>query len=241
MSENTVVEEVEVEAADPEMEAEEVVTDLEDDDLEETDVDPEETDQEEVEIPEAIADLPDELIVKTLSDEHDEDPTDLDISLGQVKYGVRTGQFKDPAVLAAIVDGEILTEDEIRILQAFPIERKKEEQAGKKSKKSSRSSSAQKEVKEITELLRLSPVGLTVEEICVELGALTPDADPTDSDVRDLKKKFRGWCRAAVDKEESGDRTTNLGRNRLYSIGEVRDRGEDEDVHMILTTIRNAG
>lgn len=178
--------------------------------------------------------------------ETDEAQTQLEISMKDLKLGIRAGQFSEEELGAIIKEG-VIEQDVVDVLLQHPIELKKaqetpaeeasgkegtvEEGGPKKTKKVIKKASVTGQIaKKIQELLVSSDTGLTIEEICINLGALAEDADPTDAETKGIKKRYRTFARKAVDTHPDGSRVTNLGRNRLYSIGEVGTRELEEVV-----------
>jgi len=176
----------------------------------------------------------------------DEAMTALEISMRDLKLAIRSGQFSDEEIAAIIKEG-VISQDVVDVLIQNPLELKPKQETnseaagkdqaggGEEKKKKPVKSEAKKSVtgqvaKKIQDILLESPVGLTIEEICVHLGVLAEDADPTDSDAKAMKKKYRTFARKAVDGHPEGSRSENLGRNRLYSIGEVAEREMEETV-----------
>jgi hypothetical protein len=173
--------------------------------------------------------------------------------MAELKQTIRSGQFS-PDELAALVTEGVISQEVVDVLLAHPIgdeepeaeeaeeaEAEAEEDAVEETEDEAPEGTTAKGngkkkgsvtgdiVKRITAVLEEAGTGLTIEEICIELGVLPEDADSTDSDVKGIKKRYRTFARKAVDGHPDGSRDENLGRNRLYSIGEVEER-TDEDV-----------
>jgi len=170
--------------------------------------------------------------------EGDDEQTALDIPMGTLKTAIRNGSFSKDE-LDAIVDEGMIDRRVVEILLAHPLEQKGTsgeaddsgtEEASPKKPKSDKASVAGKVTAKIVQLLLNSPTGLTIEEICVQLHVLTDDGDPTDPETKTLKKRYRTFARKAVDGHPDGSREHNLGRNRLYSIGDVTTRELEETV-----------
>jgi len=174
----------------------------------------------------------DERVEAVLSTDRDDEVIEaLDLTRGELKQAIRSGQFDDEE-LVSIVRTDAFTQDEIDILVANPTEVSKDdgEEAAPKAKKEKKESSSSQLVTKITETLSKAGTGLTVDEICISIGALVEGFDPKDSGNRSTLKKYRALARKAVDEADDGNRTETIGRNRLYAIGTVESRVEpDED------------
>lgn len=175
-----------------------------------------------------------EEIEAVLATDKDDENTELGLTRGDLKAAIRRGAF-DEEELDAIVEQGVFTDREIEILQANGIDGdanddEVDDSGDEKPKKVKKTTGAnQKLIDQITQVLEKSTVGMTVDEIAVDLGVLREDFDPKDSETRSQLKKFRALARKAVDNHPEGDRSSSAGRNRLYAIGEVQARIEDAD------------
>lgn len=163
-----------------------------------------------------------EEVEAVLSTERDDEDTPFEMKLGELKQIIRSGQLEDED-LDSLSEKGCLSIREIQILRANPIEEDEEEPPTKPTAPKSDSVTV-KTQNAIRELLERSTTALTIDEICVELGVLTVDADPNEEETRKIKKKFRALTRRVIANHEEGDREQSLGRNRLYAIGEVEHR-----------------
>lgn len=191
--------------------------------------------------------------------EADEETTALDLSMKDLKLAIRGGQFSE-GELEAIIKEKIISREVVDVLLQHPVgaaangkeeaveaeegteelqvvgmnqaakEAVKKAPPQKKTVKKQQASATGQVTARIQKMLIDSATGLTIEEICVNLGVITDDADSTDSDTKGIKKKYRTFARKAVDSHADGSRQDNLGRNRLYSIGDVEDRELEEVV-----------
>lgn len=171
-------------------------------------------------------------------EDRDDDVTSLEMTWGDLKATIRSGQFSDDD-LKAIVDMKAITAEEAAFLVANPIkvsarpkatETETPGKVGKPSKKAdkpARSSAQQVMVKNIQDLLIERGEGMTIHQISVALGLLNEDVDVRDPDVKETWKKARGWTRKAVDTHPDGDRSSTDGKNKLYSIIVEADETEE--------------